>query len=99
MFTKMISIPVIFGIFGYNRYYNHNESEIAYDQIKSDLEWSLARVPNLNELITMSYPLAIANIVIEPFMERLYQINPIAKAVVRDWTKIPSSIVAWWSGN
>ena len=99
MFTKMISIPVIFGIFGYNRYYNHNGNEIAYDQLKSDLEWSWARVPNLDELITMSYPLAIANIVIEPFMERLYQINPIAKAVVRDWTKIPSSIVAWWSGN
>jgi hypothetical protein len=95
----MISIPVIFGIFGYNRYYNHNGNETAYDQIKSDLEWSLARVPNLDELITMSYPLAIANIFIEPFMERLYQINPIAKAVVRDWTKIPSSIVAWWSGN
>jgi hypothetical protein len=98
MVTKIIVLPVIFGIFGY-RYYNHNESDIAYDQIKSDLEWSWARVPNLNELITTSYPLAIANIVIEPFMERLYQINPMAKAVVRDWTNIPSSVVAWWNGN
>ena len=98
MFNKMIVLPVILGVFGY-RYYNHNGNKIVYDQIKSDLEWSLARVPNLNELITMSYPLAIANMVIEPFMERLYQINPVAKAVVRDWTKIPSSIVAWWSGN
>ena len=47
----------------------------------------------------MSYPLAIANMIIEPFIERLYQINPIAKAVIRDWTKIPSNIAAWWNEN
>ena len=83
MFIKIIALPIVIGVLGH-RYYNHHGHNTLYDQIKSDLEWSLARVPNLNELFTMSYPLAIANIVIEPFMERLYQINPIAKAVVRD---------------
>ena len=98
MFIKIITIPIMLGVLGH-RYYNHHDYKISYDQFKNDVEWALARVPNINELITMSYPLAIANMVIEPFIERLYQINPIAKAVIRDWTKIPSNIAAWWNEN
>ena len=98
MFIKIIALPIMLGVLGH-RYYNHHDHETSYDQFKNDTDWSLARVPNINELITMSYPLAIANMIIEPFIERLYQINPIAKAVIRDWTKIPSNIAAWWNGN
>lgn len=98
MFIKIIALPIMLGVLGY-RYYTHNDHETSYDQFKNDIGWSIARVPNINEFITMSYPLAIANMVIEPFIERLYQINPIAKAVIRDWTKIPSNIAAWWNGN
>jgi hypothetical protein len=98
MFIKIIALPIMLGVLGH-RYYNHHDHETSYDQFKNDIDWSLARVPNINELITMSYPLAIANMIIEPFIERLYQINPIAKAVIRDWTKIPSNIAAWWNEN
>ena len=98
MFIKVITIPIILGVLSY-RYYNHYDYETSCDQFKNDLKWALARVPNINELITMSYPLAIANMVFEPFIESLYQINPVAKAVIRDWINIPSNIAAWWNGD
>ncbi len=49
MFIKIIALPIVIGVLGH-RYYNHHGHKTLYDQIKSDLEWSWARVPNLNEL-------------------------------------------------
>ncbi len=35
----------------------------------------------------------------EPIINTLYHNNPIAKAVVRDWTKVPFNVAAWVYGN
>ncbi|WPX96613.1 hypothetical protein Bandiella_00730 [Candidatus Bandiella woodruffii] len=47
----------------------------------------------------MSWPLASANVIVEPVMNSLSERNPVAKSVVRDWTKIPSTIASWWEAN
>ena len=52
MFIKIIALPIMLGVLGH-RYYNHHDHETSYDQFKNDIDWSLARVPNINELITI----------------------------------------------
>ena len=101
MVVKSINIvwPVVISVLLGNRYYNDDGYKFNTNKLNDDVVWCWNRVPNFDEIFTMSWPLAVFNMGAESLVNRLYDANPIAKAVIRDWTKIPSTIASWWSGN
>lgn len=97
LFARLV-LPVSLSALVY-RYYNNWGNITTKNIIHDDVEWLWGRVPNIQEAFTTSWPLAAVSMVMEPIINTLYHDNPAAKSVVRDWTKIPSSIASWYYGN
>ncbi|CAL7963522.1 hypothetical protein MIDIC_60013 [Alphaproteobacteria bacterium] len=61
--------------------------------ISTSLSWTWARVPNFKEVLTSSTPTAIVTVLAEGWLNK-FGYNPVAKAFIRDFLKVPSNVAS-----
>ncbi|CAL7963513.1 hypothetical protein MIDIC_60010 [Alphaproteobacteria bacterium] len=71
----------------------NNKTSDTAGIISSSLSWAWARVPNFKEVLTSSVPQAIVTVLAEGWLNK-FGYNPVAKAFIRDFLKVPSNVAS-----
>jgi|GEM_PF-2099182 hypothetical protein len=77
-------------------YHQYNDKSQSFaEHLKENVNWIFDRVPNARENFILAAPMGIFNFLFEPYVDVLYQRNPVSKTVIRNAFGIATTSLNW----